>query len=89
MVERETTVIQTNPLDKRNHLFDALTNHYNIEELNTLCYKLEINHEEIGNNKSGTGRAIDLLEYAERHNHMQKLIKLVKRERPFLFDPES
>ncbi len=76
----------TSQLIERSQLLDALTNQYNIEELDKLCFLLGINHEEIGANKSGIGYALDLIEYTKRHNLTTKLIQQVKKERPFLFD---
>ena len=76
---------QTDRLIERAYLLNALTDHYNIEEINKLCFILDINHEEIGTHKTSAGHAMDLLEYAERHNLTSKLTRQVKKERPFLF----
>ncbi len=54
---------------------------YNLEEIRTLCQDLGINHENIPGATS-TEKARELVEYANRHGLLGKLVEICLRQRP-------
>lgn len=77
------TPITTPSLPDRVRLLSLLTRHFSLDELNTLCFAVEVNFDELSG--SGlTGKARELLSYCERHTCMPKLIAAGKTLRPEL-----
>ncbi len=63
------------------HLLDLLKSHFNIEELEELCFALRIDFEELsGRRKSAKAREIILLTY--RQNRLPDLLLNLHRFRP-------
>ncbi len=70
-------------LPDRMRLLALLTQYFNLDELNTLCFALGVNYDELGG--SGlTGKARELIAYCERHACLPELIKAGKTLRPEL-----
>jgi len=63
--------------------FDALRNQFNLEELETICWELGIAFDDLPA-RTLTGKARQLVERAAALNALDKLIGIVRRERPQL-----
>ncbi len=64
-------------------LLNLLTKHFILDELNTLCFAVGVNYDELSG--SGlTGKARELITYCERHTCMPALIDTIKALRPEL-----
>lgn len=59
-----------------------LIKHFNLEELLTLCFDLDIDSENFPQQKESFSR--ELIAYCSRHNKLQSLINYCKFQRPFL-----
>ena len=66
---------QLHPLRK------ALARHFNLAELNTLCFDLGIDYEELAG-ATKTEKVTALLDYCERHGRLPALLTHVQAERP-------
>ncbi|MCB8978823.1 MAG: NACHT domain-containing protein [Ardenticatenaceae bacterium] len=63
------------------HLRRQIVNHFNQEELRTLCFDLTIRYD----NLHGTtieAKTVSLMEYVQRHGQLLQLIAILERERP-------
>ncbi|MEJ5310499.1 MAG: hypothetical protein WHX52_12050 [Anaerolineae bacterium] len=70
-------------LPDRVRLLSLLTRHFSLDELNTLCFAVGVNYDELGG--SGlTGKARELIGYCERHACMPALLNAGKTLRPEL-----
>ena len=69
-------------MDFYTQLFEKLRAHFNIVELETLCFLLGINHEEVANRQTLSVFARSLIEYCDRHNKLPSLIDACRKERP-------
>ena len=67
--------------EQRNELFKILTEKYNLEELQVLCFKLNIPLDEISGDTLST-KAIALITWTERHDRLKKLLDLVREHYP-------
>ncbi len=63
--------------------FDALRNQFNLEELETICWELGIAFDDLPA-RTLTGKARQLVERAAALNALDKLLDIVRRERPQL-----
>ena len=62
-------------------LLDALNRLFDEEELQTLCFKLSVDYDNLrGEGKAGKAR--ELVELAERTNRLDDLVNAVRQERP-------
>ncbi len=66
---------QLHPLRK------ALARHFNLAELNTLCFDLGIDYEELAG-ATKTEKVTALLDYCERHGRLPALLTHLQAERP-------
>lgn len=70
-------------------LNDALNQYFNLGELRTLAFELNISYEDL----AGEGKKqkiLSLIEYAKRHKQLSELASYVQSARPFLtFDPSK
>ena len=69
------------PDDKGGPLFNILQAHFDVEEFRTLCFELGVNYD----NLRGEGLAPkmrELIAYCQRRNQVEKLITMIKQERP-------
>ena len=62
-------------------LFDQLRSQFNLEELETMCWELGIPFDDLPA-KGLTGKARQLVERAASLNALDKLLVIVRRERP-------
>lgn len=62
-------------------LYKAIASAFNLSELRTLTYDLGIEYENLEGSTKNT-KALALVQYAQRHNMMEKLISHVQRVRP-------
>jgi Effector-associated domain 7 len=67
----------------RNSLFDALSDHFDTNEVENLCFQLGIDYDDLGGS-SKSGKARELIELLNRSNRIHELADLVLRERPHL-----
>ena len=68
-------------LNELNHLHRILREHYDLEELRTLCFHLGINYDDL----RGEGlyaKARELIQHQHRHNTLPQLIEWIHRTRP-------
>ena len=64
-------------------LRESLSDKFNLDELNTLCFDLNIDYEDIpGNNKQA--KVVELIKYCERTDQMDLLIAQIVKIRPNL-----
>lgn len=70
-------------LPDRIRLLSLLTRHFSLDELNTLCFAVEVNFDELPD-AGLTGKARELISYCERHTCMPKLIAAGQTLRPEL-----
>ena len=61
-------------------LHKLLVAHFNTEELDTLCFGLDIEYENFSTKKSQKAR--EIIEYMARHNRLQELLQTIQKERP-------
>jgi hypothetical protein len=67
-----------NPLQT---LVDVITRHFSEEEIQALCFELEVDYEDLrGDSKSAKAR--ELVAYLDRHNRLPDLRALVGEKRP-------
>ncbi|MBX0328220.1 hypothetical protein K2Z83_11085 [Oscillochloris sp. ZM17-4] len=64
-------------------IYQLLTQHFSNEEINGLCYTLNIDHETFPTS-SKDGKARELIRYAERHGRYHELVKQIFTLRPHL-----
>lgn len=63
----------------RDQLFQLLSELFSLEELQHICFVLEIDHEQFSKSKSSFIR--ELIEYCERHDLISKLLAICQSER--------
>jgi formylglycine-generating enzyme required for sulfatase activity len=68
------------PSSDRAELRRKLAEHFNREELHTLCFDLGIEHENLPDTKDGMAR--ELVAHCERHGRISDLVAACKRLRP-------
>jgi serine/threonine-protein kinase len=62
-------------------LHPILVEHFSLEELQTLCFRLKLDYETLeGEGKEGKAR--ELLEYLDRHGELEKLVNYIHEKRP-------
>jgi hypothetical protein len=61
-------------------LRQMLAEHFNVEELRTLCFDLRIEHENLSSTLDGMTR--ELVSYCKRHGRISELIEALKQQRP-------
>ena len=71
---------QPERLPDRAELRQKLAEHFNKEELRTLCFDLGIEHENLPDTKDGMAR--ELVAYCERHGRIPELVAACQRLRP-------
>jgi hypothetical protein len=73
---------EVKPMDRsaRNRIRNNMTEYFNIAELQTICYDMDIDHENFPSAKSGLAR--ELLQYCERRGRLPELIEICREERP-------
>jgi hypothetical protein len=77
------TPVTTPGLPDRVRLLSLLTRHFSLDELNTLCFAVGVNYDELPG-AGLTGKARELIGYCERHTCMPTLIASGKTLRPEL-----
>jgi S1-C subfamily serine protease len=65
----------------RRALREGLIASYNLEELQTVCYDLAIEYEDL-TGESKTKKAIALIEYVQRRGRLDALLEYCRRDRP-------
>jgi internalin A len=70
----------------RQELFRLLREHFDNEELEAICFELDVRYEDLGGDKN-LRKAMGLIEMMERTGRLGELVEAMGRERPFLFDP--
>jgi hypothetical protein len=62
-------------------LYEIINERFNLAEIQVICFKLNIDYEEIpGHQKSN--KIIELIKYLERRNQVESLVKVIKDSRP-------
>lgn len=69
------------------NLLDIIDEYYNLEELRSLCFKLQVDYDNIGG-EGKRGKARELVDYMRRYGRTEELIETIKEERPNLPWPE-
>lgn len=64
-------------------LREKIRDHFNVDELKTLCQDLGINYENLSGDTL-EGKARELVEYGRRHNRIQEIINFCQRARLFV-----
>ena len=82
-VNKPATPAQPQVMPDRVRLLNLLTHHFSLDELNTLCFAVGVNFDELSG-AGLTGKARELIAYCERHTCMPKLIAAGKTLRPEL-----
>ena len=67
--------------DYLNQVFDILSNYFDEDELNTLCFKLGIDFNKFQGN-GVEAKVRELLKYLDRHQRLLETVKQGKQERP-------
>jgi eukaryotic-like serine/threonine-protein kinase len=62
-------------------LHPLLVEHFSLEELQTLCFRLKVDYEMLGG-EGKEGKARELLKYLERHSELEKLVNYLHEQRP-------
>ncbi|RMH21285.1 MAG: tetratricopeptide repeat-containing protein [Gammaproteobacteria bacterium] len=81
-VESETTTNVEQPISPR-RLRDLLLTHFDIAELNELCFELGVEFEDIPGSTL-SDKSSELILYCERHDRTQELIEVCKKNRPMV-----
>ncbi len=72
----------------RNSLFNILRDKFDLEELHTLCFLSGIDYDDLpGQTKSGKAR--ELIAYAERHGQLAALVGTGREQRPDIWWPAA
>jgi outer membrane protein assembly factor BamB len=69
--------------DERLRLYNLLTQHFDEEELRTLCFGLGVNYDDL-RAAGRAGKARELVIYLERRGRLDELLLLCQQERPHL-----
>ncbi|MGQ9903782.1 MAG: hypothetical protein ACUVRU_05430 [Anaerolineae bacterium] len=69
------------PTTEQTAAFAALRSHFTLEELETICWELGITFDDLPA-RTLTGKARQLVERATALHALDKLMKIVRRERP-------
>ena len=69
-------------------MLDLLTRHFNLEELRTLCFELDIPFDELGG-QGVRGVARELLLYVQRRDRLPELLATLRVERPSVAWPDA
>lgn len=77
----DTPPPEGNDTDDRTRLRQFITKQFNVEELRTLCFDLNVEYENLSG-ESKTGKVRELIVYAERYGLLQKLLEQVREMRP-------
>jgi outer membrane protein assembly factor BamB/tetratricopeptide (TPR) repeat protein len=67
--------------DERLRLYNLLTQHFDEEELRTLCFSLSVNYDDL-RAAGRAGKARELVIYLERRGRLDELMLLCQQERP-------
>jgi hypothetical protein len=93
--KQSADTIETNkdiPVEKRGLLLKQVEQYFSLAELNSLCFQLGIEHENIEGNRRDA-KAQNLIEYTMRHGVYMRFIQEVAGQRPHLdwnqFEPPS
>ena len=70
-----------------NDLAKKLRKHFNDEELQTLCFALTIPYEDLGS-QTHSGRAVALVQYAQRHGRLADLVAYGRQQRSHVVWPD-
>ncbi len=68
-------------------ILDQITRSFNLEELRTLCFDLNIHYDALGG-EGLIGKARELLNYAARHDMLPQLMAALRQARPAVAWPE-
>lgn len=68
-------------MDESKELLETLLNHFDIEELRTLCFNLNIHYDDL-RGEGRVGKARELIAFCERHGRLPELIEAIKKQRP-------
>lgn len=69
------------PMVSSSQLAQALDRYFNSAELRELCHDLGVEYENLGG-KSKSEKALELIQYCERHGRTDDLINTIQRARP-------
>ncbi len=75
--------VTTAALPDRVRLLSLLTRHFSLDELNTLCFAVGVNYDELSG-AGLTGKARELIGYCERHTCLPALLNAGRTLRPEL-----
>ena len=62
---------------------DQISQHFDLEELRTLCYDLTIDYENV-RGETKEAKALALVAYCARQGKLEQLLATCKEKRPFL-----
>ncbi len=68
-------------MPNRNELLDFLNRRYNLDEFQTLCFRLYVNYDDLPA-ETLNGKQRELLRYMERHDRTADLLRRLERDRP-------
>ena len=72
---------QTQQLSDLKVLREIIARHFNLEELQLLCFDLGVDYENV-TGQSKNNKALEIVTHCQRHNSINTLINLVKKLRP-------
>lgn len=68
-------------------LDDQIANHFNLSELQDLCFKVDINFENLAGSTLND-KTLELVRYCQRHRRLNELLALLSELRPMVEWPE-
>jgi hypothetical protein len=81
MPEEEVISEPSLPHELRTKLYRILVDRFNLEELRTLCFCVEIAYDNLGG-EGIEAKVRELISYLERRGRIAELLRIVKQMRP-------
>lgn len=80
-------VTRSNGMNALSRLDDQIADHFNLSELQDLCFKLDINFENLAGSTLND-KTLELVRYCQRHRRLNELLALLSELRPMVDWPE-
>ncbi|MCI0575939.1 MAG: NB-ARC domain-containing protein, partial [Chloroflexi bacterium] len=70
-------------------LRQLIQDHFNLEDLHTLCFDLEIDYEEWGYRLGKSALIVELIKHVRKHNRLEDLLDHLQQQRPTVTWPRQ
>lgn len=80
IAEEKTATFRGSPSEKT-RLLQGLISYFNLSELQTLCFELGIDFDDLGG-EGKMNKARELISYLDRHGRLPELVQILRQQRP-------